>query len=276
MKKKFYALLLGACIMTESCMLGFEVPKEEREYNGKSYLLTFYDDFSSNKLDTRKWAKCPEWERQTHLQNHGWWSNECSYVKDGNLVIEGKKKNGKLLSGGVRTKGKFEQAFGLYEIKFKIEKTSGLWNAFWLMTEKEQIVGNGAVDGGEIDIFEVLPNDTNQPAGKRTYINSALHWDGYGKDHKSKGSSIVIDDSFFDEWHTILFEWTEDSYKAFLDGEEYWSVTGDEAEAWGGIVTSKNYIKITSEFGRWAGPLDESALPSKMYVDYIKVYKQMK
>ena len=87
--------------------------------------VTFFDDFDGNTLDSTKWDKCPEWERQEHLANHGWWEDDCSWVENGNLVLEGKKDGNKLLSGAIRTKSKdfskvfFEQAEGLFEFKFK-------------------------------------------------------------------------------------------------------------------------------------------------------------
>ena len=155
---------------------------EAIEFAGKNYLPTFYDDFTGSELDSLRWEKCPEWQRQ---DLGGYWKNECTSVEDSCLVIKALKKGNTLISGGVRTKAKFEQKCGLYKIRFKVEKASGLWYAFWLMTDKVSNIGNGAIDGGEIDIFEVLPNDPWMPEGKKTYLNSALHWDGYGNAHKS-------------------------------------------------------------------------------------------
>lgn len=262
--------------MSESCNSTNIVSGEEVSFNGKNYVLTFEDNFEGDKLDSQKWEKCPQWERQAQMENHGWWADECSYVKDGNLVIEGKRKDGKLISGGVRTSGIFEQANGLYKIRFKAEKTSGIWYAFWLMSHTVRPNPNGAINGGEIDVFELIPNDINRPEGKRSYINSAVHWNGYGAEHKSKGSSITTNDDFYDNWHEVTFEWTKDYYKAYLDNSTtpFWNTEG-QAKEWGGIVKTKNYIKITAEFGSWAGPLSDSDLPSHMYVDWVKVYKEM-
>jgi len=249
-------------------------PEDRLDFAGKNYVCTFYDDFSNEngKLDSKRWERCPEWQRQ---DMGGYWKNECSYIEDNCLVLEAKKKNGTLMSGAVRSVGKFEQTRGLYKIRFKTEKASGLWYAFWLMTPNEHNIGGGAKNGGEIDIFEVLPNDPWAKEGEKTYLNSAVHWDGYGSSHKSHGNKYFIDDSFYNQWHEVSFEWTEDYYKAYLDDnpEPFWDSTIDGAEAWGGIVQTRNYLKITAEFGKWGGPIDENALPAKMYVDWVKVYK---
>ena len=248
--------------------------EEAITFAGKTYNCTFFDDFKGTSLDSKRWEKCPEWQRQ---DLGGYWKNKCSYVKDGNLVIEGLKENGTLISGGIRSKDKFEQTRGLYKIRFKAEKASGLWYAFWLMTDKEHNLENGAKNGGEIDIFEILPDNPWKQTEPKTYLNSAVHWDGYGDAHKSHGNQYYFDKSFYEDWHTITFEWTEDYYKAYLDDSEvpYWDSTKDGAEAYGGIVQTRNYMKITAEFGTWAGTVDESALPAHLYVDWVKVYKEM-
>ncbi|MCR4580580.1 MAG: glycoside hydrolase family 16 protein [Treponema sp.] len=256
----------------EDLGIGLSGGEESLQFNGRSYKRTFYDDFTGDDLDQARWERCPEWQRQ---DTGGYWSNESTYLKDDSLIIEAKRKDGTLYSGGIRSKGKFEQTRGLYKIRFKVEKASGLWYAFWLMTDKVNNLSGGAKNGGEIDIFEVLPNDKWQEEGKKTYLNSAVHWDGYNTHHKSHASMYFIDDSFYDKWHEVAFEWTEDYYKAYLDDstEPFWDSTIDGAEAWGGIVQTRNYIKITSEFGTWGGPVDDDALPAKMYVDWVKVYK---
>lgn len=268
------SFILAGCASMVQEDIGSNLGNDEKiTFNGKNYSCTFYDDFSSSDLDLKRWSRCPEWQRQ---DLGGFWKDECSYIEDRKLVIEGRKKDNLLISGGVRTREKFEQTRGLYKIRFKAEKASGLWFAFWLMGDTVSKIGNGAIDGGEIDIFEILPNDPNKPVGKKNYLNSAIHWDGYGKEHKSFGSQYFIDDSFYNEWHEVTFEWTKDYYKAYLDNnpEPYFDSTIAGAEKWGGIVNARNYIKITAEFGTWGGKVDEEKLPAKLYVDWVKAYKE--
>jgi len=249
-----------------------EAGKEVINFNGTNYVQTFFDDFDGNELNSKLWERCPEWQRQ---DLGGYWKDECSYVKDGNLVLEARKEGDKLYSGAIRTNGKFEQGYGLYKIRFKAEKASGCWSAFWLMTEDEHNIGGGGVNGAEIDIFEILSNDPNMPEGKRKYLNSATHWDGYGAEHKMCANQYFIEDDFYNQWHEITFEWTKDHYKAWIDdkAEPYWDSDVQGAEAYGGINTHKNYIKITSEFGKWGGEVKEDMLPHHIYVDWVKAYK---
>lgn len=243
---------------------------EEITFNGTKYEQTFYDDFEGTELDSKKWTRCPEWQRQ---DVGGYWKNECSWVEDGNLVIEAKIDGDNLYSGAVRTKGKFQQGYGLYKIRFKAEKTSGAWYAFWLMNPLSWKIGSTAANGAEIDIFEIISNDPWKGAGKKQYLNSAVHWDGYGAAHKSFASQYNIKDGFYNEWHEITFEWTPEYYKAWLDDikEPIWNTEG-KTEKYGGINTKKNYVKITAEFGKWGGPIQKEMYPCHMYVDWVKVY----
>ena len=272
-RQLFVSILTASLICLSACTPMFLGTDEKVSFGGKNYTCTFYDDFEGSKIDSSRWEGCGEYARQK-----GYWKNDCAYVRDGNLVIEAKTDGSKLLSGAVRTRGKFTQKRGLYKIRFKIDrKTEGLWYAFWLMGDGVKKVGNGAVDGGEIDIFEVVPNDRNKPAGQRNYINSAVHWDGYGESHRQYASQKTIGDSFYGTWHEVTFVWTEDYYKAYLDGSStpYWDTEG-KADEYGGIVNAENYMKITAEFGDWGGDVSKSGenLPAHMYVDWVKVFQE--
>lgn len=43
-------------------------------------------------------------------------------------------ENGKPISGGIKSAGRFDQTYGLYHIRFKMPKTNAMWFAFWLMS----------------------------------------------------------------------------------------------------------------------------------------------
>ncbi|MBR5867665.1 MAG: family 16 glycosylhydrolase, partial [Spirochaetaceae bacterium] len=283
MKRKF-SLLILLCVFIASLLVSCDEAGTNTEINWEDEKvvdfvfdpadytkLTFEDNFDT--FDTSKWAKCPKWKRQEHMQNSGRWDYDCSYIEDGNLVLECKKENGELLSGGIRTKTEqdkilFKQAEGLFEFKFKADWNSGMWHAVWLMCPEEQDnIGNGATDGAEIDMIEILPND-----GGKMYYQSAVHWDGYEYGiHGSNHKGINITKDFFGEWHVAQFVWHKHGYQLYMDGKLAYDMPGRE---FGGTSKVPTYLKITSEFGDWGGPLYEDKLPAKFYVDYIKVYER--
>ena len=258
----------------------------------KKYTQIFYDDFEGNELDITKWERCPEWERQEQMKNHGWWNDGCSYVKDGNLILECKQESdGRLISGAVRSISKdgskimFKAAKGLYEIKFKVDKGSGFWYAFWLFADNDEShVSGSAQNAAELDFFEILPGNSpwkyngvngNEPGRLMTTI----HWDAYGAAHKMKGTDGIKvtdkDNNFYDNWHIYQFEWNDYNYKCYLDGNLLWVMSGKDYG--NGICEAPGYMKISAEFGEWGGPVDsviQAGGSRKMYVDYVKVYKK--
>ncbi|MCM1024195.1 MAG: family 16 glycosylhydrolase [Prevotella sp.] len=228
---------------------------------GRTYSLVFEDDFDGDTLDSENWEKCPEQKRQD-LNNY--WDDGMSYLDgEGNLIIEMSydRENDRFLSGGVRSRGKFEQAYGYFEIRCTVNTVPGYWTAFWLMGDSVVNETNGGRNGTEIDIMET-------PYFGKKQVQNTLNWDGYGYRHKSSGN--VSDFDVYDgEYHTFALLWTEDEYVFCIDGKESWRT--DAAEALGTCEVPL-YMKITSETGSWTGTPDPEKLPDRMKIDRVRVY----
>ena len=271
--KKHFTLIALACIALFICCCSDDKINDDStfSFNGKKYVCTFSDEFESEKLDTKNWAYCPEQQRQ---DAGGRWSDSCSTFEKGNYVITcTTKEDGTPISGGIRSYKRFEQTYGLYNIRFKVEKAEGLWYAFWLMTNKmsDATVGNGAVDGAEIDIIEIVPHD-------KAYYTT-IHWDGYGANLKSKHpAGMKINDSFYGTYHDLWFLWDENGYKLYMDGTDnahlIYNMPGKQYGD--GTCQVPCYLKITAEYGTWAGSIVPEQLPTHFYVDYVRVYKETK
>jgi beta-glucanase (GH16 family) len=106
--------------------------------------LTFSDEFGGSTLDTSKWTP----EHSTYGDGGG--SIHCNTpnnlrVTGGALVIEGRKEHIRCPNNGgidreystglVRTRGKFSQAYGRYEVRAKMPEGKGLWTGLWLLSE---------------------------------------------------------------------------------------------------------------------------------------------
>ncbi|MCM1523351.1 MAG: glycoside hydrolase family 16 protein [Ruminococcus sp.] len=267
MRKKIAAFLMSV-LTAVSTAAGKNVEsdndlKNEITVDGKDYIIVFEDDFDGGELDGSKWKRCPEQKRQ---DRNNYWRDEMSYLDGkGNLVIGMKydKYRGEYMSGGVRTKGLFEQAYGYFEIRCTVNTVPGYWTAFWLMNDCVVSEENGGVDGTEIDIFE-------SPFCGEGKIQHTLNWDGYGKAHKALGK-ITDADVYDGEYHTFGLLWTEEEYVFYIDGKETWRTCAEEAE---GVCGEPLYIKISSETGSWTGLADPKTLPDEMMVDYVRVYKR--
>ena len=97
--------------------------------------------------------------------------------------------------------------------------------------------------------------------------NIAVHWDGYGKEHKSWGRKIdapKLDEGF----HIFGLLWTPEEYVFFYDGKEVFRT------AEGGVCQVPLYIKVTTEIGEWAGDIAKAKLPDDFIVDWVKVWNR--
>ena len=118
-------------------------------------------------------------------------------------------------------------------------------------------IGNDGRDGTEIDIMEKPWLDDR--------INYALHWDGYGKEHKSAAKEVKVP-GIMEGFHTYALLWTPEEYVFYVDGKETWRSKA------GGVCQVPLYIKLSDEVGNWAGDIRKAKLPDQFLVDYVRVY----
>ena len=227
---------------------------------GRTWRLKLEDNFEGDSLDTAVWSLCPEQRRQ---DVGGRWADSETSVHDGNLWLRARiREDGTPVSGGIRSLGKFEQAYGYFECRMMFPKTTGFWGAFWMMCGRVGKVDGSAVSGAEIDIIE---------SGEcpRRGVNHAIHWDGYGEAHKAATKVIPSVPELYEGWHTYGFEWTKEEYVFYIDGKETWRT----AEP--GICAFPGYLKITTEFGSWAAPIVPEELPDFCRVDWVRVWEEI-
>jgi len=262
--------------------------------------LTFSDEFSGSNLDLSKWTP----EHSTYGDGGG--SIHCNTpnnlkVTGGALVIEGRKEfircpnNGgrdrNYSTGLVRTKGKFSQAYGRFEIRAKMPKGKGLWTGLWMLSEKYPYGYNGK--SGEIDIVETIGDRPNE-------ANTTMHWDynncGWGCSKLGKGNTLTGGD--ISAWHTYTLVWNPGSVAWLIDGKEVYKVGNGGSYKWGNLGPKisnwpassgamsvfprpfdggnpMNIILNLQIGGTWPGYPDASTVfPAQMKVDYVRVYKK--
>ena len=219
---------------------------------GKAWKLVWNDEFEGTKLDSSKW-EVPEGPRRD-----GHWSRKAiALTGEGKLVISALKEGDRYLDGCVRTRGKFEHAFGYYVARAKFQQQPGHWTAFWLYNASVGKVGNDGRDGTEIDIME--------KPWLNEKVQHALHWDGYGEHHRSKGH-VARAPGVMEGYHDFGLWWSEDEYVFYVDGKETWRTNA------GGVCQVPLYIKLSDEIGKWAGDIKTATLPDEFFVDYVRVY----
>src|SRR6187549_2999043 len=114
---------------------------------------------------------------------------------------------------------------------------------------------------GEIDIMEHINADS--------LIYGTLHWDNNGP--VFKGDTLLSTPA---TTHVYSIEWDPASIKWFVDDKEYY-----KADITDTVKTEFHkpfYILLNFAVGGdWPGQVvDDSLLPAKMYIDYVRVYQE--
>jgi len=241
------------------------VPKPASSSTGTipGYQLVWSDEFNGNAVDTTSW--------NFEIGGQGWGNHEQEYyqpnnatVNDGNLIITGRKEDvgaNHYTSSRMTTQGKHEFTYGRIEARIKMPVGQGFWPAFWMLGADIKTVGWPA--SGETDIMEHINTDS--------LIYGTLHWDNNG--HVQSGDTIASTPSGY---HVYAVEWDASAIRWYVDKTKYHE------------VNIANNVNSTDEFhqpsfillnlalgGDWPGQtIDDSKLPAKMYVDYVRVYKK--
>lgn len=247
-------------------------------YDG--YHLVWEDSFDGDTLSME------DWNIETH--EPGWVNNELQeyttsseniYMKDGKLVlkpVEISKEDGTVsyTSGRVNTQNKHNFKYGLFEAKLKVPKGQGFLPAFWMMPANENLYGQWP-RCGEIDIMEVLGNQTDTSYG-------TVH---YGNPHsESQGKYTLEDGNFAEEYHIFSVEWEPDKISWYVDNNliytenDWYSATEGQGEiTYPAPFDQPFYVILNLAVGgNWPGNPDESTniKDAAFLVDYVRVYQK--
>ena len=228
----------------------------------------FQDNFDGDSLNMDYWNYeegdgCPDM--------CGWGNNELQlyhrdYVKveDGNLVITALKKDGQYFSGKINTKDKIEFQYGSIEVRAKLATGKGFWPALWMLGADISEVGWPA--SGEIDIMEYVGKEPG-------IVFTSLHTPAsHGKTINTKKSKI---EGIQDGFHIFKADWGKDNIKFYVDGILLYTFTPKEYNDKVYPFRKPFYFIVNLAVGGNLGgaEVDESVLPQKLLVDYIKVTK---
>jgi len=244
------------------------------------YKLVWEDDFDGNELNMT------DWNYEYH--EPGWVNNELQkyvdssdniFVKDGNLVIKAIKtedENGtSYTSGRINTKNKHDYKYGRFEVRAQVPSGKGFLPAFWMMPTDENLYGQWP-KCGEIDIMEVLGDETNKAHG-------TLH---FGEPHtQSQGSYTLNDGDFASEFHVYACEWEPDEIRFYVDGHLYYTENDwfTKKPGYGEVTYPAPYdqqfymILNLAVGGNWPGNPDATTRfdeNAELRVDYVKVFQK--
>ncbi len=250
----------------------------------KKQQLLFFDDFSGNTLDRKKWnVEITGLHVNDELQAYVD-SASTFYIENKCLVIAPKFNPGfvtmdgqhfDFISGRINSRDKFEFQYGTAEARIRVTGGSGLWPAWWML-------GNGNwPETGEIDIMEFI--------GEKDWASAAVHGPGYS------GETPFVNRLYFDknkdatQWHNYAVDWTPDSLIFRYDGKPMFRVTKTMASHYGKWAFDNNKFLILNFALGGAYPVKINGISkpyyglspvsfekikkhqAKMYVDWVKV-----
>ncbi len=234
---------------------------------------TLNEEFDGTAINDKVWnVKGPNYyDQRTH------WTKDDLLLGGGLLKIHYEKKTGfqnddptakqtDYATGFLDSYGKWTQRYGYFESRMKLPKAPGLWPAFWLMPDRgegDPHRGDTKFGGMEFDIVEFLSG-----WGPNRY-NIAMHWDGYGKDHKSTGSTANYVQPDKDGYITSGLLWTPGSAVYYCNGREILRFENPR------VSDVESSILFTLPSGGWDNlPLDDAKLPDDWTIDYVRVWQR--
>lgn len=241
------------------------------------WVQTLNDDFNGSAIDSTVWDtegenyydKTTHWSKKNVLVSGG--LARLRYTKQTGYQNDDPKRNQTDYAAGfLNTYGNWTQRYGYFEARMKLPTAPGLWPGFWMMPERgvaagpEQWKRQDTANGGmEFDIMEHLTR------WGPTRYNIAMHYDGYGKDHKNLGSDTVYVQPDKDGFVTCGLLWTPGLAVYYCNGVEV--LRWENAR----ISSVPSSLMFTLPSGGWDNaPLLDSALPADLTIDYVRVWQR--
>ncbi len=208
-----------------------------------------------------------------------------AYLEGGSLVIQAKREkfSGKeFTSARLHTNGRMSFKYGTLEARIKLPQlNNGLWPAFWMMGTNFGI--DGWPKSGEWDILEAGFKSAQVDGTINKHISGAMHWWHEAGTWSTwlqadKAESFIMASNFHDNYHTYKLDWTPAKVTMYVDNAPFFTMDitdpnmSELRENPAFIILNlavggSNFVEITDP------NLITAPLPGKMYVDYVRLYK---
>ena len=243
--------------------------------------LVWSDEFNYTGLpDPGKWDYEDGYLRNDEAQFYTRARRENARVENGMLILEARKEHFRIPAGSrytrgrefadytsasLTTRGKQNWTYGRLEMRAKLPQGKGVWPAFWTLGENVDTVGWTAC--GEIDIMEFVGHDPN-------LIYGTSHYRADGRD-ASDGSHVTTELTH-GNFHVYAVEWDHEKIDFFVDDHLYHTTKLSDAGAGtDNPFRRPQYLLLNFALGgSWGGPIDDSILPQRYLIDYVRVFRR--
>jgi len=256
-----------------------------QQYAKEKYKLVWADEFEKDGVpDAKNWTYEKGFVRNEELQ---WYQPENAFCKNGLLIIEARKeqkpnplyeegsnnwrkkpKNIEYTSACLITKGLQSFQYGRFEMRGRIDISSGLWPAFWTLGENGRWPANGEIDIMEYYRGKLLANIASLGA------NNKPKWFS-----KTKLTEELGGQKWVSKFHIWRMDWDSESISLYVDDLllNKTSLNQLENEDGSGVnpFRQKHYILFDLAMGGLnGGDLNDTKFPNRMEIDYVRVYQK--
>ncbi len=261
-------------------LLSQKASAQDYATNDSEYKLVFSDEFDGEDgslPDASKWMRCERysspWSRWLAINDAEY--ELTGFIRDGHFVARAlpnpykSTDNVPMITGGIKSMGKFCFRYGKVECRLKTNPWSGSFPALWMMPENQSF---GWPSCGEIDIWEAINTESI------SYHTIHTHWT-YDLGNKTNPSSSFTHYASQYNYHIYGFEWDETSLKWYVDGKlvgTYNKSTDQSVLDQGQWPFDKNFHLILNQSvgdGSWAYNADTNHTYETVF-DWIRVYQK--
>lgn len=240
------------------------------------YSLVWHDEFERDGLpDPTRWSY--------DVGGHGWGNREPQFYTDarlenarvegGHLVIEARREpwqGAPYTSARLVTRGKGDWTYGRVDVRAQLPRGRGSWPAIWMLATTP---GPATwPDDGEIDIMEHVGSDHG-------VVHASVHTRRYHHSIGTQKTATAPVPDAAEAFHVYTLEWERERIRMSIDGREYFAFhrESDDTRVWP-FATPFHLLLNVAVGGAWGGQqgIDESALPYRMLVDYVRVYRRVR
>ncbi|MEO6917342.1 MAG: glycoside hydrolase family 16 protein [Chitinophagaceae bacterium] len=250
------------------------------------YKLVWADEFNINGApDTASWSYERGFVRNLEDQ---WYQPENARCENGFLVIEARKESRPnpnyeeeskdwkksrreivYTSSSINTRGKKSWLYGRFEMRGRIDTSTGLWPAWWTLGVKGRWPQNGEIDIMEFYRGKILANIAmgEKEAYKAKWFSN------------TRAITSFKDPKWQDKFHVWRMDWEPEKIALYVDDELLNEVHMNDLTNRDGTginpFRQEHYMLLNFAIGgQNGGDPSKTTFPRKFEVDYVRVYQK--